>query len=97
MLINTDLEEDDDYYEDEHDDFGEDLDKENEGIKNVDYVNIILVAKVKLYISYSYKLFLILLHPLILLLQMPKGKMRFQQMIWRFAILVTAMVNAVSM
>ena len=46
MLINTDLEEDDDYYEDEHDDFGEDLDKENEGIQNVDYVNIILVAKV---------------------------------------------------
>ena len=32
MLINTDFEEDEDYYEDEQDDFEEDLDKENEGI-----------------------------------------------------------------
>ena len=31
MLINTALEEDEDYYEDEHDDFEDNLEKENEG------------------------------------------------------------------
>ena len=37
MLINTDLEEDDDYYEDEHDDFEENLEKQNEGIRAILY------------------------------------------------------------
>ena len=31
MLINTDFDEDEDYYEDEHDDFRESHEKDNEG------------------------------------------------------------------